>query len=375
MSVLGWLALVLAALPAFLCVANLRSLRPLRSTPLPDGTLVSVLIPARNEAANIGAALEAARASVGIAVEIIVMDDGSTDGTGEIVAAHAALDPRVRLAEAAALPPGWAGKPHACRQLAGIARGTHLLFVDADVRLGAHTAARLAAHALHDQRALVSAVPRQLMPTLGELLTVPLVNFLLYGYLPIGRMRSSPVPSLAAGCGQLLMVDRDTYLRTGGHALVRASLHDGLQLARAFRKLGLRTDLVAGAGLAECRMYHGLREAWGGFAKNACEGMATPRLLPLWTLLLGGGHVLPPFLVVAALAGLGPLWPALGALILSLGIRLAVSLAVGESLLAVPLHPATVAVGLAIQWTALVRSWVGRPSTWKGRSYGARKAS
>ena len=374
MSLLAWTVLALAALPAGLCLSNLAGLRPSRAPAspaggLPDDTLVSVLIPARNEAANIGAAVDAAAASVGVAVEIIVMDDGSTDGTGGIVAAMAAGDPRLRLASAPPLPPGWAGKPHACRRLADLARGTHLLFVDADVRLRPHAAALMAAYTVRERQALVSAVPHQLMPSLGELLTVPLINFLLYGYLPIARMRAMPVPALAAACGQLLMVERDAYARTGGHAMVRGSLHEGLQLARALRTAGLRTDLVAGSTLADCRMYQGFAEAWNGFVKNAREGMATPRLLPLWTVLLGGGHVLPPILVVAALLGAGPLWPVLAALILSLGTRLVVTLATDESLAAVPLHPAAVAVGLAIQWTALVRSWTGRPATWKGRSY------
>jgi hypothetical protein len=103
--------------------------------------------------------------------------------------------------------------------------------------------------------------------------------------------------------------------------------------------------------------------------------MATPVALPVWTVLLGGAHVLPPILVVAALAGYGPLWPPLLALALSLGLRLAITLRTRESLWGVPLHPLAVATALAIQWTALVRALRGRPPVWKGRAFGRHPAA
>jgi hypothetical protein len=369
---LGWAALFLAAAPAALGAANLAVLRPPRFRNLGHGTMVSILVPARDEAARIGAALAAARASRGVAVEILVMDDGSTDATAAIVRGHAEADPRVRLLSAPPLPRGWAGKSHACQRLAEAARGTHLLFIDADVELAPDAAAALAGHARDRSLALVSAVPRQAMRSLGELLTVPMINFLIMGYLPIARMRATTDPSLGAACGQLLLVEADAYRAVGGHAAIAGFVHDALMLVRYVRRAGRRTDLVAGAGLARCRMYDGLATAWPGFLKNACEGMATPIALPVWTLLLAGGHVLPLVLVPTAITTGGPLWPAAAALSLSLGLRLAVTIRARESLWSVPLHPLAVAMALAIQWTALVRAGLGRPASWKGRAYHAR---
>jgi hypothetical protein len=368
---LGWLALALAALPVGLGVANLVALRPPRPVEADSDILVSVLIPARDEAGNIGPAVDAARASRGVAVEILVMDDGSSDGTAGIVRRQAAADARVRLLTAPPLPPGWGGKNYACQCLAEAARGSHLLFIDADVRVAPHAAAALAVHARGTGADLVSGVPRQVTRSLGELLTVPMINFLLLGYLPIGRMRATTQPALGAACGQLLLVDAAAYRAVGGHGAIRARIHDALMLARRFRAQGRRTDLVDGAGLASCRMYDGFAPAWAGFLKNAREGMAKPTALPVWTVLLAGGHVLPPALTALAAAGVGPSWPPFAALALSLGLRAAITRRARESWWSVPLHPATVAVALAIQWTALLRARRGRPAAWKGRVYHA----
>jgi cellulose synthase/poly-beta-1,6-N-acetylglucosamine synthase-like glycosyltransferase len=114
----AWLALLLAMFPAGMAVANLIFVRPAHGVPK-DGTLVSILVPARNEDANIATCLRHALASSGVAVEVVVMDDGSTDRTAEIVRAAAAGDPRVRLGTCPPLPPGWTGKVHACARLAG----------------------------------------------------------------------------------------------------------------------------------------------------------------------------------------------------------------------------------------------------------------
>ena len=181
------LALALVLFPVGMALLNAillpRPKAPDRGTE-PAGELVSILIPARDEAAHIAACVQAALASAGVAVEVLVMDDGSHDGTAAIVEALAERDPRLRLLRAPPLPPGWTGKVHACARLAEAARGGHLLFIDADVRLAPQAAAALADHARRHRLALASGVPRQEIGTLGEALTVPAINLLMLGYLP-----------------------------------------------------------------------------------------------------------------------------------------------------------------------------------------------
>jgi len=359
-------ALALALMPVLFGIINLRRMARLLGRP-EAGARVSILIPARNEAVNIGACLEAALASTGCDVEVIVMDDGSTDSTAEIVQGYAARDARVRLVAAPSLPPGWTGKVHACARLAEAAAGTHLLFIDADVRLAPHAAAAMAEHSETKKIAMVSGVPRQIIKGLGEALTVPFINFLLICYLPFGGRAIQRRPSLAAACGQLILVERRAYEAIGGHTAIKGVLHDGIALARRFREKGHDTEIVDGTPLATCRMYEGFGHAWGGFIKNAREGMATPIGLPIWTVLLAGGHIWPWALLPAGEAVL--------TVLLMFALRAVVTWRTGEPWWTVPLHPLTVLVALAIQWTALVRSMLGYPAGWKGRAYPATKAA
>lgn len=363
MTALAVMALVLALLPLVLTLDNLRLYRP-PAERAPPGTRLSVLIPARNEEANIARAVEAVLGSRGIDFEVVVLDDGSTDRTGEIVAAIARRDPRVRLETPPPLPPGWSGKQHACHVLAGKARHDLMLFVDADVRLAPDALARAAGFLLaRPGTGLVSGFPRQETGTLAEALLVPMIHVLLLGYLPIRWMRRGRAPSLGAGCGQFILVRRPAYEAAGGHAAIRASLHDGLTLPRALRRAGWKTDLFDAAGLASCRMYHGAAETWAGFLKNATEGMATPVALPVWTLLLFGGHVLP-WLLLPWAPGL-----ALPAVAAGLAQRLLLARRLRQRRRELLLHPLGVLAMLALQWHALLRSGRGRPAQWRGRTY------
>jgi hypothetical protein len=367
--VLAIITLALALLPAGLAAVNLAILRS--PEPTPSDGLVSILIPARNEVAVIEGTVRAALASRGVPVEVIVGDDHSSDETAAIVGRIARTDPRLRLIAVPALPEGWTGKNHACVALAEAARGERLLVLDADVTLAPDGAAALAAHAVQSGADLVSGVPRQVMETLGERLTVPMIDFLMLGYLPIALMRASPRPSLGAACGQMILIARAAYRRTGGHGAIRTSLHDGVRLPRLFREQGFHTDLVAGHALAACRMYRDFAQSWAGFSKNAHEGMATPASLPVWTVLLFGGHILP-WLVLAAALVLGAGTPAVlaaAAVIVSLATRAAITLRVAEPFATILLHPATVGTALAIQWNVLLRPGRAGRAVWKGRSY------
>jgi hypothetical protein len=379
---LAWLAAAVALVPLAVGWRNLAGggrggfRRPGADAVPPPGTAVSILIPARDEAATIEATVLAALRSRGVAVEVVVLDDGSTDATPFVVRELARRDGRVRLVAGRPLPPGWAGKQHACWQLAEAAATDVLVFLDADVVLHPDAAARVAATLLAASPAgrplgLVSGFPRQRTGTFGERLVVPWIHLLLVGFLPMDAMRASPSPAFAAACGQWIAVRRDAYRATGGHAAAPLSRHDGLSLPRTLRAAGWSTDLVDGSALASCRMYASFAAVWRGFGKSAGEGMATPRGLPVWTLLLGLGHVLPWLLLAGALAAgrADVAVPAAIGVAAGVALHAAVALRVGGNPAGIALHPVGAALVLAIQWTALARHLRGRPSVWKGRAY------
>ena len=357
------LALLCSLGPAMLFVANLRLYQrpPLAAPDLPP---VSVLIPARNEEASIAAALESVLATTGIDFEVIVLDDASTDRTAAIVAAAAARDPRVHLAHAPALPPGWNGKQHACHVLARLARYPVLCFLDADVRLTPQTLDRLRTFLQHSNSSLVSGFPLEETGSPLEWLLIPLIHFVLLGFLPFALMRKEPRnPGFAAGCGQIMMVNSAAYQASGGHAAIRASMHDGLRLPRLFREQGLATDLCDLTTLARCRMYTDARGVWQGLVKNATEGMAAPARIVPFTILLAAGQVLPLYL---ALFWPGPLTLlALGASYLP---RFLAAQRFQQSRRGALLHPLGVALLLVLQWYALTRKLLGLRAVWKERA-------
>jgi glycosyltransferase involved in cell wall biosynthesis len=215
---------------------------------------LSLLIPARNEAAVIATTLRAALASDHTDFEVIVLDDHSTDETAAIVESFARTDPRLRLEQAPALPPGWSGKMHACHHLGQRATGELMVFIDCDVTLQPHALSALDGFmGARPSLAYASGVPRQITPTLAEKLVVTLIDFLLLAYLPLPWMRRSRRPGLAAGCGQLVVVRRTAYMAAGGHGAIPRTLHDGLKLPRRFREMGLATDLFGVARFCQER--------------------------------------------------------------------------------------------------------------------------
>lgn len=371
-SILTWSVFVLAAIPAALFLINLSLYR--RPKPVQAGVSlpVSILIPARNEERSIGTSVRAALASRNVDLEIVVLDDHSEDGTSEIVRRIAAEDPRVRLEVAPPLPPGWCGKQFACSVLSTLAAHPILCLIDADVRLSENGLAEMIGAMRTLQTSLISGFPWQDTRSPLEQLLLPLMHFLLLGYLPMIGMRNSVHPAFAAGCGQIFVADRVAYEKAGGHAAIRNSRHDGITLPRAFRRAGFKTDLCDATNVASCRMYTNSREVLSGLLKNATEGLASPgRIIP-FSILLFLGEVVPLFLFVYLWnknTSHGLTVVAGTAAVLSYLPRVISVFRFRQSALGALFHPFGILGLLAIQWFACLRAVLGVPSTWKGRRY------
>ncbi len=256
--------------------------------------------------------------------------------------------------------------------LADLAISPVFCFIDADVQLTPNGLADMVGALRFRDSALISGFPKQITHTPLEQLLLPLMHFLLLGFLPLSGMRRLVHPSFGAGCGQIFVADREAYRKAGGHCAIRNSRHDGITLPKAFRRAGFMTDLCDATSVASCRMYQNAHEVFYGLLKNATEGLASPsRILP-FSLLLFAGQVLPIALFLFAWTDTSSRslqWLTTLAVITSYLPRLIASVRFKQPFFAAMFHPLAILLLLAIQWYALIRSLFHLPATWKGRSY------
>ena len=287
-----WLALLpWVALTAHTVVNAALLRRPGRGT---TAERVAVLLPLRNEADRVAPCLEALLGQRGVAdLEVVVLDDGSMDDTAEVV--RAVAGDKVRLLTGGPLPPGWLGKPYACRQLAdAVPDADVLVFVDADVVLAPDAVARAVALCRRIGVTLLSPYPR--ITGAGRLVQ-PLLQWSWLTFLPLRVMERTRRPSLAAAGGQWLVIDRAGYDRAGGHAAVRADVLEDLALARAVKRSGGRIALADGSKLADCAMYRSWSELVDGYTKSLWASFGSSAGAAGVVLLLLALYAVPPLAV------------------------------------------------------------------------------
>ncbi|RLT45284.1 MAG: glycosyltransferase [Chloroflexi bacterium] len=331
---------------------------------------ISVCIPMRNEVDGIARTVRAWRAQTHSNFELLLLDDQSTDGTHAAALAAAAGDVRVRVLTGLPLPAGWLGKNYACQQLADAAQGSILVFTDADVTWEPPALAALANSMQALNADLLTVWPTQQTDTWAERLLVPLIALAVLAYLPLLAVHYLPWPVFAAANGQCLAFRRSAYLRSGGHAAVRANIVEDMAFAYAIKHNRLQLRMADGNGLVRTRMYTNWSTVRDGFAKNIRAGHGGTVALLLSTLLHCAVFVLPPvWLLLGWLAPL-PGYPLLALLLSALGIGVRALTAafsrqrVWDALL-MPLSALlmTVVALRALQW-----HWRGG-ANWKGRTY------
>ncbi|MFC4776402.1 glycosyltransferase [Paenibacillus sp. GCM10023252] len=334
---------------------------------------LSVLIPARDEEANIGECLRSIMNSMPSSggIEIIVLDDGSSDRTAAIVLQLAANDPRVRLNTGREKPEGWMGKAYACHQLAQAARGQWLLYMDADARMSSDAIIHLEAAAMEQRQGLITGFPYQVTGSWLERLVVPMMGFTIACHLPIHLVRHSDDARFVAAHGAWIAVARHTYEAAGGHQANRADLVDDMALARAVKKAGHPVILADVKDQVSMRMYRNAREVWNGYKKNMYAGVG--RSLPLLAavlILYSLLYLLPAIGLLLSLWMPDLLIPSIAGYGLGVFIKLVSDRSQGQPAwlaLLIPLSIAAItAIGIA-SWLGAVN---GKGYVWKGRVYG-----
>jgi glycosyltransferase involved in cell wall biosynthesis len=272
---------------------------------------VSVIVPARNEEACLGACLESLAAQTGVDFEIIVVNDASTDHTREIARSF----PRVYVVDADAPPSGWTGKNNAMAAGARVARGQWLLFTDADTVHLPESLARAVVEAKRNEANMLSYSPEQEVHGFWENAVMPVIFAELAAtYRP--SVVSDPKSPAAAANGQYILIARETYDAIGGHATVSSSLLEDVALARAVKASGRKILFRFAGDAVRTRMYRSFAQLREGWTKNLALLFPSPVRLALLRLtefvLIAGG-------LAAAITALlrGHVKPAVAAAILA----------------------------------------------------------
>ena len=359
---IAWLMALIRTIVNLTLIPKLRAGAPLAKEPL-----VSVIIPARDEAHIIERTVRAFLAQTYAKLEVIVVNDRSTDGTGDIV--RAIHDDRLTVINGVEPHAGWMGKPWALHQGSRAARGELLLFVDADLIYAppalAAAVAYLQAHAL----ALLSLFPHLEMHGFGEIASMPMMPMVFHTFMPTWLSNRTRFARLAIGGGTGNLVLRENYDRSGGHEELRDAVVDDIALARLIRRHGGRTEIVRAEDLVSLRMYRGLREVIDGFTKNTFSAL--------------GRNYVAGFLVVAGCIVFHVLPYALALTGDRISIATIVIISVTRVILfralryrldaAVFLHPVMAAIWTWIFIRSIWLTGIRRKLLWRGRTYDARE--
>ncbi len=332
---------------------------------------VSVLIPTRNEAKNIGACLRGALTQDHPRFEVIVVDDSSTDATVQIAQNVAANNPRLRVFRGRPVAPHWFGKTYAQYQAAQVSRGQYLLFLDADVVLDRRALSYLVTAAQKAGAGILSVLPFQVKEGFWEGLLAPFKYFHLLLFFPLYAM-DWPWEAMAAYAnGQCMLIERKAYAKIGGHSNASETLREGPDMARLLKRKGEKIRLLSGSGIARARLYGGPPDLWDGltrfFYSMAHRTVAVALLLIVAYALL---FVIPVVKVILALAGGAKLASVMLPLIqVGLGMLMFLT-ATGQYGLAVSellLFPLGAAVWIGMIGKAVSDSMGKKGVNWKGR--------
>jgi glycosyltransferase involved in cell wall biosynthesis len=323
--------------------------------------LVSILIPARNEQDNILTLLQSIHQQDYPHYEVIILDDGSTDDTFNICTEFAATHSKFSVIKGKPLADGWIGKNYACYQLAKLAKGRFLLFLDADEQV-TNSLINSAVHRMYLRKlGLLSLFTNQQMLTIGEWSVVPLMHYVLINLLPLRLIYIvKSRASVAAASGQFMLFDAAIYHQNQWHKLVKNKVVEDVEIMKTVKAYGYSGEGLLANGMISCRMYKGYIEGLNGFSKNfmAAFNYSIPGFIIYILLLIGG-----PMLVFTT-GNLQLILLMVGLIILS---RIMISLSAGQNAwLNVILHPFQMLSLMLIAFLS-IQKHLTKSNEWKGR--------
>jgi glycosyltransferase involved in cell wall biosynthesis len=332
----------------------------LPASPLRHSDLVSVLIPARNEEDCIIALLTSIKNQNYSNIEVLVLDDNSSDDTLQLCEAFCEKDSRFKVIKGQKLENGWLGKNFACHQLGSKAKGRYLLFLDAD-EIIYDGLINSAVHRMRQGKlTLLSLFTNQIMLSVGERLVVPLMHFLLLNSLPLRLVRLSDNPTLSAASGQFMLFDSASYHAHQWHAQVKDKVVEDVEIMKLVKAYQYKGESLLSNGYIQCRMYKGFSDAVNGFSKNLLAGFSYNIAgLVCYLLLVMVGPIF-----IALYLNYSLLFFAITLIILT---RIMISLSSGQNVfLNVLLHPFQM-MSLVLISIVSIKKYLAKKTNWKGR--------
>jgi len=337
--------------------------------------LVSICIPARNEAENIEACVRGALDSRWPNLEVIVVDDRSDDGTAELAARAGAGDPRLHIFSGVEPVAGWAGKPWACSRAAGESRGQLICFVDADVRIAPDTVAALADVMVREKLRLLSIYGTWTLRSFWERVLIPAVGWLIRGAVDLDVVNDPGRPEAFAN-GQIIMVERQAYESMDGHGSVRDQILEDVRLAEQFKRRGFLVGMRVAPWAFTVRLYDSLQAIVSGYSKNLFEGMGRRPSMALGAVIFIFVGALLPWLALFLSLYCRWVWdwqfPSSGWVLwcsmvcaLQIVFRWGIETRDGRSGWISWAHPVA---NMLLIWI-LLRSMISMQATWKGRTF------
>ncbi len=341
-----------------------------------NSPLISVLIPARNEEENIKKCLLSLTKQDYKNIEIIVLNDNSTDNTGKIVAELSKKDSRIKLYNGKKLKKGWMGKNYACHQLAGYARGDYLLFTDADTIHFPDSISSALACLLNYKLGALSVFAKQIMVTVHERMIVPFGSYMILCFLPLFLVERSKNPLFCAAIGQFMLFKKDVYEKIGGHESIKSEVLEDIKISKRVKKYGYKFMIFDGRNNLYCRMYKNFSEVVRGYSKVLFAAFDYKIYAVLIVLVLFPAVFLFPFIMFPL--GIIFEWPTIIMRLVILQVTIILLTKIIFSIrfkckaADILLYPFSIVYLMLIAINSICSALIGEGVSWKGRIYDVR---
>ncbi|MHB1274839.1 MAG: glycosyltransferase family 2 protein [Candidatus Humimicrobiaceae bacterium] len=342
--------------------------------------LVSILIPARNEETNIEKCIKAFLKQDYPKLEILVLDDNSTDSTYNIVKKISEKNKNVKVFKGKPLPQGWLGKSFACFQLSRYAKGEYFVFTDADTHHLQNSISSSLAALLNNGLDALCPFPREIMVTIHERMSIPFMNFVILLFMPLALIRKSKNPLFCTGVGQYLLFRREVYFGMGGHAAVKGKILEDVQITKKTKEMGYNYMIFDGRKIISCRMYKNFKQVFTGYSRFLFSAfdynisMLTIAIIFFILLFLLPNIFFPIGLILYH-------WPR--EILLSIFVQISIvsfirivnALRFKEKLLDILLSPLSIVYIVFMAVNSVLQNKLGNGIYWKGRTYQAESKS